>query len=74
MNTGKVRARLGLLAVSIVLVLNAVAPTPLALSASAVLLSGVAAALWMMRCPHCSRRLGPIVGFRYCTACGGRIA
>ena len=74
MKTGQIRARLGLLAASIVVVLSVVAPTPLTLTAGAVVLSGVAAAAWMMRCPHCSRRLGPIVGFRYCTACGGRIA
>jgi len=71
---GRTRATLGMLTISIVVVLSLATPTPVALSAGAVVLSGVAVAVWVMRCPHCSRRLGPIVGFKYCTSCGGRIA
>jgi hypothetical protein len=71
---GRTRAALGVLTISIVVVLSHATPTPVALSAGAVVLSGVAVVVWAMRCPHCSRRLGPIVGFKYCTSCGGRIA
>jgi hypothetical protein len=68
------RARLGMLGVPMALALGIVTPTPLGLTAGAMILFGTAVAMWIMRCPQCGRRLGPIVAFKHCTSCGGRIA
>jgi hypothetical protein len=68
------RARLGLFGIPMALALSIVTPTPLGLTAGALILVGIAVALWIVRCPQCGRRLGPIVAFKHCTSCGGRIA
>jgi len=78
MNTGikagRTRAWLGLIATSVAAVLALATPTPLALLGGAAILVAVAAAVWTMRCPRCHRRLGPVIGFQYCTSCGARLA
>ena len=73
LDVGRRRARLGTLGVPGALVLGVVTPIPLGLALGALILLGVAVAVWMIRCPHCGQRLGPIIGFKYCTSCGGRI-
>src|SRR5437879_5612872 len=67
------RAWLGAVGFPVALALGIVTPTPLALAAGALILFGVSLGAWMIRCPQCGRRLGPIIGFKYCTSCAGRI-
>jgi hypothetical protein len=55
-------------------VLAVATPTPFGLATGALILLGVAVAVSITRCPQCRRRLGPIIGFDYCTSCGCRIA